>query len=559
MRTALVALLALLLCCAGCAGKSAAQQSADDAAIAANIAVEQSAAQYTPLSAEERAMLDAFRAEAEELIYEQMQMGWRARVFGEPVDFASTYAGHDALFSEATVELARRAIATETDPETARALEYFRVYLLSEIISKRTVQIDDHVTNGQIEAVITVDGEQFAYFEYSRLLRNEVDYDRRGRISNAVLPVYAQLEPLLLEKERVARELAQRLGYAGYVELSGDLRDADLELLAVRCESFLTETDYLYIDLLRRVSPKQMGFPAEHLRRCDIGRLLQNAKYEHYFPVEQMMPLMRRTLLGMGIDLLAMSNVTVDDEAREKKNPRAACYPMRVPQDVRLTIKPAGGDSDYKTLFHEMGHTQHYAWTTAKRFEFQQLGPYTVTETYAFLFDSLFEYPYFVRDELGITGADLAHYLQFAAFEKLMMARRYAAKVIYEVELHRGVDNPQLRYRELLGRAYGIELDAGDGERYMIDLDDYFYSADYLRAWWLEAMLGQRLRERFGDKWYRSPEAGAYLQSLWSSGNRMSGEELARELGYERIDPAALLDKLGWVLSFRELDPPPAQ
>ena len=36
--------------------------------------------------------------------------------------------------------------------------------------------------------------------------------------------------------------------------------------------------------------------------------------------------------------------------------PRACCVPVVVPDDIKLIIRPAGGQADYKSLLHEGGH-----------------------------------------------------------------------------------------------------------------------------------------------------------------------------------------------------------
>ena len=48
------------------------------------------------------------------------------------------------------------------------------------------------------------------------------------------------------------------------------------------------------------------------------------------------------------------------------KSPRAFCAPIEVPGKVMLVIQPIGGKDDWEALFHEAGHTEHYAHTNAR-------------------------------------------------------------------------------------------------------------------------------------------------------------------------------------------------
>ena len=156
-----------------------------------------------------------------------------------------------------------------------------------------------------------------------------------------------------------------------------------------------------------------------------------------------------------------------------------------------------------------MGHAQHFANTNTDHFEFAQLGDNTVTEAYAFLFEELMDDPAWVGERTAFPPKELESYLRFRRFSRIYFARRYAAKILYERELHAGVPNPKQRYRTILSRAYGFPLDDNDAARYLSDVDDYYYAADYLRAWFLKAQLLETLRARFGARWFACPAAGA--------------------------------------------------
>jgi hypothetical protein len=138
---------------------------------------------------------------------------------------------------------------------------------------------------------------------------------------------------------------------------------------------------------------------------------------------------------------------------------------------------------------------------------------------------------------------DASDFVDFKRFHTLFMVRRYAAKLLYELELHRS-DNPRSkskRYADLLTAFLGIRYNPGD---YLFDVDDGFYCARYLRAWAFEAQLRRHLETDFGRQWFLSTEAGARLRRLWSIGQRLPVERLAQEMGYDGLDFAPLFDEL---------------
>ena len=481
------------------------------------------------------------RKQAAALVLEQMELSWQRRTTGAKVDIAATYEGHEKLFSRDTVALLDRAIAGTRDADKQKALRFFRRYVLSEMVAMRVAKLDDEVAAMLADAEFTYNDKTYNYYQYGKLVREETEYDQRQTISDAVVPILQKANALYRKKEERAQRLAKDLGFADYVALSETLRHVDMNAFAVTCRQFLDMTEADYKQLLRWAVPFQLGFPAEKLRRCDMGRLFMNVRYDKYFTKNDMTDRMTRFLGGLG---LSIKPIKIDDADRPKKNPRAACYPMVVPDDVRLTIKPVGGQSDYSAFWHEMGHAQHFANADTDVWEFQQLGDYVTTESYAFLFDSLMGNRLFLERYIDMHHPDVVWHVRYAGFIKLFMVRRYCAKVLYEMELHRGVADPAERYRYWLGRAYGIPLDANDGERHLTDVDDFFYSADYTRAWMVEAMLENRLTERYGNEWFANPDAGAFLKKLWKTGQYYSGDELIKQLGYPALDPQYLISRI---------------
>src|SRR5205807_2516519 len=162
---------------------------------------------------------------------------------------------------------------------------------------------------------------------------------------------------------------------------------------------------------------------------------------------------------GHGIDLHGQPGVVLDVEPRPSKTPRAFCAPVRAPGEVYLVLSPVGGHDDFAILFHEGGHTEHYASVDPSLpFEFRVLGDNAITEAFAFLLERLIETPAWIEHHLGITdpGAIAAH----ARATRTLYLRRYCAKFAYEMELH---DQPAAlpplaeRYAQLLSDGLRVE------------------------------------------------------------------------------------------------------
>jgi hypothetical protein len=111
----------------------------------------------------------------------------------------------------------------------------------------------------------------------------------------------------------------------------------------------------------------------------------------------------------------------------------------------------------------------------------------------------------------------------------LYFVRRYAAKFLYELELHSGaeLDSMRSRYVERMRDALKIEPAEAD---FLGDVDPGFYSSSYLRAWAFEATLRRFLREEFGRAWFTRREAGSLLRELWHEGQGPTADELLDEV-----------------------------
>jgi hypothetical protein len=483
------------------------------------------------------------RLEAEAVLLEMSIVAWRGHEYGEPVDFRSVLRGHKRLTSAETVWLVKRAIAACDDPTERRALEYLLMFVVSLFVEGRTASLHDRILNATARARVRLDGRSVPYRSLSALIANEPNRARRRRIHSLSIGVVRSLNPQYAQLLRLEHAVPREIGYS-YLRMSETHRHVRLRDVAALARQVLDRTEIPYRRLLDEQCRTQLGYGADRLRRSDMPRLLKNVAVERYFPAERLVATGERTARSLGFDLRRMGNLRIFAEERPKKAPRAICCPLKVPADVRLSVRPMGGINDYKTLFHEMGHGLHFALTTVKQFEFQHLGGGALTETYAFLLGHLMENRKWLAAYGRLPECEIAPLLRFSAFSRIYLMRRYGAKILYEIHLHAGRKNPRDAYRRLLSRAYGIPLTDEDVTAYLSDVDPTFYAADYFRAWLLEALLAEHLEERFGPRWFECKSAGRFLAQLWASGNQMTADDLLARLGARRYDVSPWLRRV---------------
>ncbi|HET7456278.1 MAG TPA: hypothetical protein VFJ74_01405, partial [Gemmatimonadaceae bacterium] len=300
--------------------------------------------------------------------------------------------------------------------------------------------------------------------------------------------------------------------------------------LADECRAFLRETQGMWDDTLAAVARRALpGVPVSELTRADALALFRAREYDRFFPAAELESAVRRQSSEMGLDPTASGRITYDLSERPGKRARAFCAPVRVPSEVYLVLRPHGGQQDYSTLLHELGHALHFAYMRADLpFEFRWVGDNSVTEGYAMLFDHRMMDRGWLLRYTGLGRGDVGAFLRQAAFEELQFLRRYCAKLIYEVQLYGGgvpwSALPDL-YVDTLRAATSFRYRTADA---FVDVDPRFYSARYLRAWQLQAALAESLVERFDDDWWRNPRAGPFVaEQLFGEGQRELATELA--------------------------------
>jgi hypothetical protein len=416
-------------------------------------------------------------------------------------------------------------------------------------LEQATTEQEEAVAAAEATATVSAGGRTLPYRGVPAAMANEADRTERIALERARLRVVDdQISPLHAAAWSARHELARQIGGDGasYRDLFATLLGVDLAALAEQCERLLRDTEDLYQRAmdpeLRRVAGVGIGDAV----RADLPRLMRAPGQDAHFPPAGMVHALELALEGLGLDLRRQPNIVLDADARPSKDPRAFCSPVEVPDRVYLVVAPIGGRDDYLALFHEAGHAEHFGNTgRGLPVEFRRLGDDAVTECWAFLMEGLIRDRAWLTSALGFTES--ADHVRESALARLYLHRRYAAKLLYEMELHAGgsLDGMPGRYAGLLTDATGV---AWPEETFLDDLDEGFYSASYLRAWALEVGVRGMLRERFGSRWFAQRRAGSLLRELWEDGQRLSADELADELGLGAVNLSALAEEAGSIL-----------
>jgi hypothetical protein len=464
--------------------------------------------------------LDLYRRQADDFSTE-IGREYYLHFSGQKDDFEieAIYERHSGLFSRGVVDDLRGSGNRE-----------LLMFAVEGLVGQETKAEEAEAARREAALELTVNGETIPFRQARVVQANEAGRDRREAIEHAALETgERELTPLQVATHEKTAEVIQELGWRSLLDLCEELSGIDLADLQRQTDALIADTEDMFEPLVEPELERHVGVGFADLRSSDLPAFFRAPDLDAPFPPERAIPAMQQTLAGLGIDINAMTNVTVDAEIRPTKTPRAFCSPVRVPEEVYLMISPQGGRDDTETLLHEAGHTMHFGHVQPGiSFERRRTGDPSISEIFAFLFQYLSDEPAWLEDMFGVEAGPLAGYAQAI---KLVFLRRYSAKLAYERQLHAPDADlaamPDVYKRHL---SDALHLD-WPRQRWIGDVDPFFYSAAYIRAWACERLLRGHLIERFGERWYASTEAGDLLKQLWSKGQQPLAEDLLEDLG----------------------------
>ncbi|MBA3670449.1 MAG: hypothetical protein H0W68_00310 [Gemmatimonadaceae bacterium] len=500
--------------------------------------------------------IERLRDEGEEFMQELSRELYEAHSGLKPAaELQPIYAKFAAVLGEEALEVARDAFVGGAEgSDERRSARLLLDWQVESQSSRRLAPHDEREIAWEGDAVVRVaDGREISYQRVSIETANSTDAAERAAIERARAKlVRAELAPMRRERFQRERDITESLGLAsGYVGTWELLSGISLTALRAECEQFLRDTQAMWDEVRPAAIRRVLGMKPRDVTRADALALFRAREFDADFPASAMETSIRRQVQEMGISSDANGRILFDTGEREGKRSRAFCAPVKVPDEVYLVLRPHGGQTDWNTFLHELGHALHFAYMRPDLpMEFRWMGDNSVTEGYAMLFDHLMQDAGWLQRYTELDRKSTPAFLRSAGVEELHFLRRYCAKLAYETELYGGSLSwdalPDL-YVERLSSATGFRYSEADA---FVDVDPRFYAARYLRAWQLQALLTETLRERYDADWWRNPRCGPWMtQALFGEAQRELAHELAQRVSGKALSFAPLVRSIERMLA----------
>jgi hypothetical protein len=488
-----------------------------------------------------------------ELFYQEIRKEYYLQGAGikDTINLQDIYSKYECLFSDENLSMIKTYISKpDLSQHEKRKSKLLLEALYGEILGYLNKELSEEFLRRESTGKVNLgNGVSLPYRSSFVYMMNESSREKRSNVYEHCNTFKEEnLNPLLKRMFDSEYSRINAFGFKNEVDMFQNLSGIDLYYIDRMMQEFLKSTENVYSGLLEKRVKELLNLDLKDVQHHDISYMRRAREYDLLFPKENMIELISDFLERIGIDITTGNNITLDVDAREKKSPRAFCCTVKIPSEVYLVIYPCGGEDDYSAFLHELGHALHYANTAADRdMEFKWFGDNSVTEGYAMTFEYLMMNERWTKNFLGFDSKSNPAYFEDKTLNLLMMLRRFAAKLHYELML-KGTpcldDKPQL-YCKILKDATKINYNKVD---YLGDVDSYFYCARYLRAWMLQSLIHHGFKDRFGEDWFLKPDSGQLLKELWSFGQKYDAEEIAEINGLGKLSTECILEDINKIL-----------
>ena len=425
------------------------------------------------------------------------------------------------LRPKTTTFLRKRIQEAQTEDEAQR-LERVQFACIELVITEQTAALADMLKFYMERGRMIVGSDKIPALEVVPWLQTQTDFDLRETMrSEMTIFLKGIVNPMLLGMlELTVRTVIDRFGFASYASFSEAKKGVSFDRQAEAFRAYLNDTEETYRGLISPWVEEEIGRPLDNLSRYHALHLLRIRRFDEFFPLPSLAGLLAETFKGLGFDLSQRPDVILNISNHADRVPDGMCVGVEIPGEVHVFVKTVGGLIDVETALHELGHAFFLSQVDSSLpTEYRRLyRSAALDEAFAFLFMDLIDNPVWLIGVAGMPPDKADQLAGLVRTKRLCLIRRYMGKFLAEKELH---DTGNIKNSE----PYCRHLRAATGftyepEGYLIDMEMDFYSLDYLMAWAGANVLRGFLETRFGEEWFRRPEAGSFLKEIAMNGRR---------------------------------------
>jgi len=481
-----------------------------------------------------------------EAFYKKISLiSYKNKAYGNELKLRGVYKDYKHLCKDKDlIGFIKQKRDKEIDKLTKRRLHYLYFALIGLYSGEKLIQFKEELSKLGLQSV-RVNNKNIPLRDINYLIANEKNRRIRRKLYNLTNKNTIESNRLMIKLLEESKRLTREFGFNDDVKFYEEYKQMNLNDFDLKVTKLLNETDDMFKELLEDISRKKLNLSLNQLRAYDFGFLYRAKEFDRFFPKDKAISTIKKTLLGMGLNLSKQRNISIDIKERPKKIQGAYCCSISVPDDIRLLIKPVGGFRDYESLLHETAHAEHIAHINKNiDFEFKWIGNVAIAETFAIIFANLILDNNWLRKYIGMDEKVIKSFLKQMLFLKLGQIRNQCCSFKFDMVLcQKNPKNLREYFTKLYKDVFFIKLNYTEKLRYLY-LSNDFYSVEYISAWFLDAQTRSKLKENYGEEWFENKESLTFLKKLWRQGLKPNTVELANEIGFKKLEPNYLINEL---------------
>ncbi|MGB9665028.1 MAG: hypothetical protein ACPL25_08935 [Ignavibacteria bacterium] len=490
-----------------------------------------------------RSQVDSLRNVISNFVIEYNQLKYESSLQNRPFLVSNLYKKYGKTFSQNDINLINNLLKLEQRPERIERLERLKVFIYEKIVEKETSSLCDQIEIIKDEISFNTKKGTFKFDNLTEYLSFEPNNRVRRILYNSNIKILEELQKLQIKLFEARKKLIKdSLHFNSYLQFASMIRQENLSQFYSMINNFITSTNDFYFEQLYELLRTQK-YSQDNFFSPDIYFLTRDKRYDKFFKSDSLKNIFIKTFYNIGFKIDSLQNLQITFEQRDKRKQKefspikTSGYTIRIPGQSYLRIDLANGCESYTKAFGECGKLLPEIFTTEETFEIKYLGDDLIPLTFGNLYANLFDDENYLSENIYNSSKSISGYLKQRSFKKLFNVRKLCADFIVEYLFIDSIQTNPDSLVQIYNSILGYNLTEGDKARLFLSLNDYLNEVEQLNAIFIEAMIKTRIREKFGEKWFRNPELKNYLMNFVTKGRKLSKDKFLVEIGYYNLDP----------------------
>lgn len=231
-----------------------------------------------------------------------------------------------------------------------------QIYMNRVELNDDLLKLKDEIIEDELSSVSTINGKEYSIKELLSIVKNSLDPYIFNEARKRLDELNKRKEEKFVEIIRLRNELSRKLGFKNYIDIYFyGLEPSINEYIEFTEKTITSSTEkakdwesWLKLTTCKNKTNDALKEIKEELR----------VYYDLLNPVKTFIDILK--IWGLE-DLSTRIHIFTSKDLLNKKHWWTFCQPINIPDDIRISINELDSVEFVETLYHELGHSIHYA------------------------------------------------------------------------------------------------------------------------------------------------------------------------------------------------------